>query len=50
MADDDAEQIHHSYFVMLSVGIMLVAGFFGVLQFRMQQASLEADRKAKKSR
>ena len=50
MAKEETEEIHHSYFIAISMGVLVVAVFFGMMQVRLQQAELEKARQAKKNR
>ena len=39
---EDEEEIHHSYFIALSLGVLVVAGLFGCFMVQVQQAQLRA--------
>ena len=39
--DDDNDILHHSYFIMISLFVLVIAGGLGVLMVKAQQAQLQ---------
>ena len=42
------EEIHHSHFIAISMGVLIVAGLLGIIMVRLQQNQI-AEAKAKKN-
>ena len=39
--DDDNDILHHSYFIMISLFVLVIAGGLGILMVKAQQAQLQ---------